>query len=380
MIGAGSRPRRVLTYSVGVRLPSEEWGRVSLYSRCHAVRVARASSRLRNQWWLRHSSRRRPLNDSIKPFSTGPQRKKVPTVKEYAENYLAGIERRLKARSVDSTRHCLERYIVPVVGHVRLDEVGQGEVDAVIASLANVRVKTINNRLSALSSLLRYASKSKVISEAPGCSFFIEDHTPRDEEICAVPTEHAEAIVAVAEPRYRVAVLLAWHAGLRAGEIIGLRWDDIDELQRVLTVRRARDTNGAFTSPKHGKTRTVPLSGELEQGLRRMKRRGLWVVSRLDGQPLSYWGLRDAIRDLYVKADVETPRQPIHGLRHAYCTALVNSGVPIQVVKELAGHASIQTTLKYLHTDETQARCNRRRVWAKGGQNVRSWAKKTRKP
>jgi len=64
------------------------------------------------------------------------------------------------------------------------------------------------------------------------------------------------------------------------------------------------------------------------------------------------WATLDAILALYKKAEVKLPRLPWHCLRHAFCTELANSGAPIHTIKDLAGHSSIETTLKYMHTGE----------------------------
>ena len=108
-------------------------------------------------------------------------------------------------------------------------------------------------------------------------------------EIRAVDSDDVERLLATCtDDRYRVVVLLATEAGLRAGEIRGLQWTDVKDGQ--ITVRRALDpaTNEAI-APKHNKSRTVPLSPRLSAALAALPRRGLWIVSRLDGGALGYW-------------------------------------------------------------------------------------------
>jgi len=176
-------------------------------------------------------------------------------------------------------------------------------------------------------------------------------------EIVAVPASHvAKLIAAATDPRYRVAVLLAAEAGLRIGEIRGLQWTDIDQDVGQLTVRRAVDTRGNVTSPKHDKRRTVPLSPALASALRSLPRRGLWVVSRLDGGLLTYWAARDALVEVYRAAGVSIAAMPWHSLRHHFGTELAGRGVPLPTIKELMGHASIATTLRYVTVADEQKR------------------------
>ena len=83
--------------------------------------------------------------------------------------------------------------------------------------------------------------------------------------------------------------------------------------------------------------------GELDQT-------GETVLAQItNGRHLSYWAVRDGVHEIYEAAGV-TPGMIWHSLRHAYCSRLAAEGVPINVIKELAGHKSIETTLRYMHT------------------------------
>ncbi len=66
--------------------------------------------------------------------------------------------------------------------------------------------------------------------------------------------------------------------------------------------------------------------------------------------------MRDAILLVYARAKVTPPPKPWHSLRHTFCTELARAGVPVNVIKELAGHKSIETTLRYMHTDREAKR------------------------
>lgn len=80
-----------------------------------------------------------------------------------------------------------------------------------------------------------------------------------------------------------------------------------------LTVRRALDahTNEAL-SPKHGKVRTVPMSPRVAEALAALPRRGLWIVSRLDGGALGYWAMLEAVLAIYDRSEVTRPPNAMH--------------------------------------------------------------------
>ncbi|MBL4635273.1 MAG: tyrosine-type recombinase/integrase, partial [Kofleriaceae bacterium] len=96
--------------------------------------------------------------------------------------------------------------------------------------------------------------------------------------------------------------------------------------------------------------------------------------------PLSYWAVRDGIHAIYDRAGVK-PGLIWHGLRHAYCSRLAAEGVPINVIKELAGHKSIETTLRYMHTSLNAKRDAIRMAFGSSGQQVaNSPIRKSEKP
>src|SRR5690606_32287462 len=90
--------------------------------------------------------------------------------------------------------------------------------------------------------------------------------------------------------------------------------------------------------------------------LRPLDRSTGYVICRQGGGALGYDATREAVRAIYGAAGVEIPAKPWHSLRHGFCTALANAGVPIHVIRELAGHESIETPLRYMHTGRAAKR------------------------
>ncbi len=86
---------------------------------------------------------------------------------------------------------------------------------------------------------------------------------PRLHKVFEPPSsEHVAAIIAAAEPHVRVAIALAAYAGLRASEVIGLRWENVNLKTRMIFVREAI-THGEVVSPKSGHQRPVPIAPAL---------------------------------------------------------------------------------------------------------------------
>jgi integrase len=289
--------------------------------------------------------------------------KEVPTVRQYSKTFLEVYAASHKPSSNRDKRQRLDAYILPAIGDLRLDEVRQEHVDELVAALLKREStrkgvtrtssrKGINNTLGVLSSLLRYAARNGVIGE-PTLTFTIK---AQGVDIDAVAPEDVTKLAAAADARYRVALLLAADAGLRIGEIRALPWLDVNEIAREVTIAWSYDRTNVLSETKGWDRRVVPISERLWEAMRALERRGPLVFARLDGKPIGYDAVRDVVHEIYVCADVAAPMKPWHSLRHTFGTELANAGASIQTIRELMGHKSIETTLRYLHTTRDQKR------------------------
>lgn len=165
--------------------------------------------------------------------------------------------------------------------------------------------------------------------------------------------DHARKLLtssAEANDPYYVAWLIMLCCGLRRGEMLALRWSDIDFDRAVLHVRRQRvDVDGRqlVTRPKSlSSVRDIPLDDHLLTVLR------LKIGPCDDILPgVSRTMLADALDRALIRA--ELPRITPHGLRHTMAAVAAGDGVPVKVLQGLMGHAHYQTTADiYAHVDE----------------------------
>jgi integrase len=148
-------------------------------------------------------------------------------------------------------------------------------------------------------------------------------------------------------------VRLAAYAGLRRGEIVALRWRDVDFVGRKLIVRRSLSGETEVRSTKSRRAREVPLPTQAAAALERLSRRGEFTgpndyvfASRL-GRHLDPSALRRRFERARDAAGLEPLR--FHDLRHTYGSLLVAGGIDLPSVKAAMGHSRISTTERYLH-------------------------------
>lgn len=142
--------------------------------------------------------------------------------------------------------------------------------------------------------------------------------------------------------KHRIILSLAYSAGLRSKELINLKLSDIDYERKTIHIRQS----------KYKKDRIVPLSNYIAKGLKKYisaehPHEWLFNGKEADGKYSSKglsWVMRETLKKTNIQKNVN-----LHSLRHSYATHLLEEGVNIVVIKELLGHATIATTMIYLH-------------------------------
>ena len=215
----------------------------------------------------------------------------------------------------------------------------------------------MNNVLNVLSTLLAFAVDVEVLKTAP-VTIQLLKVAPAEVEFYE-PALY-EKIVASArdlDPRSYLMVLLGGEAGLRRGEIVALEQNDIDYPRGFIHVRRS-ESKGHVTAPKNGRSRKVEMTRRLAAALREHRhlrsKRVLWRDAEyMWDKPHLEAGVTDRTLQNWMervqrRAGVEVTGN-LHILRHTFCSRLAMAGVPTKTIKELAGHASITTTERYMH-------------------------------
>lgn len=164
------------------------------------------------------------------------------------------------------------------------------------------------------------------------------------------------------QPWFYPAVAFAAYTGARRGEVLALRWSDVHFEQRSVTISRSITERLEFKAPKNDRSRTITMPETLcailrthhaAQAKERLALGSAYqnadlVFAHADGSPIDPWNFGRAVLDCVKRSGV-TPIT-LHGLRDTHASLCAQAGVPIEVVSQRLGHASIGVTVeRYLH-------------------------------
>lgn len=287
---------------------------------------------------------------------------KRATFAEFEKHWKAQVEELLKLSTAKVMASHLRFHLVPAFGPMRLDEIGQEQVQAFVSRLAKGRSRhTILNVLGTLASVLKMARR---------WGYTVAGFQQHDLVIpCAKPSkpgrfftaEQVRSILGHASEPWHTIFALAAMTGLRPGEVLGLSIDDLDFEQRLIFVRRSAWYSHLISPKSSRSVATVPMPGPLAELLtnylaswRPNEKRLLFSNRR--GNPYSenkvvqhrLWPILDAL---------SIPRCGMHAFRHGHGSLMHSSGASLKVAQAQLRHADASTTSRYyLHVIGSEQR------------------------
>jgi integrase len=301
-----------------------------------------------------------------------------PRLADYLRDWLAAQRTQLQPTTWVEYRGQITRYIEPHLGDQLLEALDPGDIEATYARLLTSGGRN-GKPLSLRRTVCAYSTVRSALGDAverglvernaaalarpPRVDPF-RDEDDRDSRIWTA--EQLRCFLAhVADHEWRPLWRLAASTGMRRGEMLALRWSDVDLDGGLLRVRRSLTVVEGDARLKRTKTlreRTIRIDPTLVDALADRSRRqatqrrtadqwrdrwGL-VFTHPDGRLIDPMEVTKEFRRLVRNAPVPVVR--LHDLRHVHATLLLGDGVPVKVVSERLGHANIQTTLdRYAH-------------------------------
>jgi integrase len=279
------------------------------------------------------------------------------TMREFAETWqedylIVQVQLgRLKESTIVGYRNNLTLHILPFFDTTRLSEIALPHVREFMKKLLAKPLppNTVGKVLMLLKEMLKHAIQWGYLDTNP--AQYAERPRCENPEMEVLTPEEIRRLLAHAEEPVRTLLLCAVLTGMRRGELLGLKWEDIDLEGHRLFVRRAL-WRGKFVTPKSRRSRrTIDVAPTLRDALARLpsRFRGDLVFcseacTALDPDNLMHRDFPRALRRAGVR------RIRFHDLRHTYTSLLIAQGAHPKYIQVQLGHASIQTTLdRYGH-------------------------------
>jgi integrase len=279
------------------------------------------------------------------------------TFADAVAEYMRWLEhdRQRKPSTLRDYNSIIRAHLLPAFGEQKLEDITTDRVEHWSAQLAATGMGN-QTRLKILTVLHGIMQRAKRVWKLPRNPISdVEKPTQRrSAEIEVFSTEEIMALVRAACSEQDAAIYLtAAFTGLRRGELVALRWRNIDFPRRHIRVT-ASYTERALSTPKSGKTRSVPMAPAVAEALAKLNQRpadtgdGDLVFPGLAGVYLDASALYRRYKTALKQAGLRNLR--FHDLRHTFGTQVIgNPNVSILQLKEWMGHADIDTTMKYLH-------------------------------
>jgi integrase len=287
-------------------------------------------------------------------------------VGEYLDRWLSdSVRDTVKATTFERYEQIARLHLKPSLGRVKLKGLTPAHVRGLYREKleAGSSARTVRYMHTTLHKALKQAVMDGLIPR--NATEAVTPPQSSREEMCPLTPEQAKLLLQVAhEAGDRLAALyvLAIHTGLRQGELLGLKWDDVNLEDGSLQVRRtlAITKNGpVLTPPKTtGSRRSVKLTSKAIEALKRHLERQLGEIDRIGslwsenglifasekGEPINRHNLtRRSFKPLLKRAGL--PQIRFHDLRHTCATLLLTRNVNVKIVSEMLGHSTIAITL-----------------------------------
>jgi integrase len=303
------------------------------------------------------------------------------TVRQWLDHWLATVHTEVAPKTAERYGEIVHNFLIPGLGahellklapvHIQQAYSGWaigGRLDGKPGALSP-RTRRHIHRI--LRTALARAVEQQVIARNPADAF--RKRLPKVERramITLTADQSAQLLEFIAHSRIYWPVLIALSTGMRRGEILALRWKNVDlERGSVRVMESLEQTKDAirFKPPKTDRYRVIALPGYAIEELRRLKPQqaekllalgvrqtgDTLLCSRADGQPRTPLSLTYEFAR-FMRRLKELPCVRFHDLRHSHATQLLANGVHPKIVSERLGHASVAITLDlYSHVTDT---------------------------
>lgn len=299
---------------------------------------------------------------------------------DYIPMYLQNAQTTMSATTYVSYQRIIKNYISPALGHLKMKDIKPVHVQSFVNQLQTMQADTKSGKLTpstvrryftVLQSIFHSAYKLGIIGTNPTDADRITLPKLKEQTTEIFTADEIQQIFKALENEpllLKTLIHLAINTGCRRGELVALKWSDLDFDTNVLTIQRSnyKLTGSQIESKetKSGKSRKITLSSYCMELLRHYKaeqaryalslgdkwQHGNWIFTQAEGQPM-YPSTPTDMFSRFLKRNNITHRK-FHALRHTSATLLLSSGTNIKNVASRLGHSQLKTTDRYVHAIE----------------------------
>ena len=306
---------------------------------------------------------------------------------EYVPIYLETAKKQLSPLVFERYSRMLEICIVPMLGHMKLKDIKPVHIQRFVNALeerethfdgraGKLSPSTVHRYYTMVQSVMHSAYKLGLIGMNPADSDRITLPKTAEETTEIFNEQELTALLEALEaepPQFRLLIHLALNTGCRRGELVGLKWSDVNYNTRILTVSRSNyklkgDNEIKSKSTKTGRSRKIMLPPYCITMLRQHRAEQLqtqlllgdqwqgdeWIFTQADGKPMYPSTPTLQFSRFLQRHDLE--HKKFHALRHTSATLLLSNGTNIKNVASRLGHTQLKTTNRYVHAVEQAER------------------------
>ena len=259
----------------------------------------------------------------------------------------------LKDRTKQLYHYLISTYILPYFEDMQIESLDNNVLQQYLIHLASKDLST--NTIKLVWRLLKAVIKENKVDIDFEDIIIPQTHEKQVDAFTKVEQKQIEDKLNISRSPKHIGILLALYLGLRLGETLALKWEDIDFTNKLITIKRSvyiKDNKLTYSTPKtKSSIRTIPLPLFLEITLKKIKDKSScdFVVSQND-KPIVPRTYQHFFKSLQNKARITKPKG-FHSLRHTFATRAIECGIDIKSLADILGHKNPNVTLsRYAHS------------------------------
>lgn len=297
--------------------------------------------------------------NSGKFFET--EKSKIPTVDEFAKVSLELHSKSRKATTTYDYETSLRLHISPTFGNKRLNVIKPSDIQLWQNKLLDtLKPRRVRNIRVTFNTIFEDAMRDEIIDKNP----ISRIKSPKLDKIDvkSFSLQEMKHIIATATGEMKAFTALGFFTGLRSGEIIGLKWEDVDFTKKEIHIKRAIRMGTVSTPKTKNSIRTIDILDNLlpylqEQFKLTSKKKSYVFLNKDDEHYYDIKRIRDSKwKNLLKECDI--PYRTVYQMRHTFATVMIENNEDILWVSNMLGHTDASMTLqmyaKYRKRDDVK--------------------------